>query len=255
MRLQRLVVGVLGAALLGAVPVALTTTSAEAGAAVTTRVKLRQAGQVVYKYGTKIVDQPAPVEALVECRRRVRATCGRRTSPATVITLQRRMAGATKWKTIATDSTTAVFTLHHRSKGVAASTRSSTAVAPTADDQLRSDREGPRRHQGLAQPAQQGRQVRRRLYYRGNVDPGWGRKPVTIQKKNCKSCGWHAYKTVRTSRTGGYSARDLRAVQRPLVLPLDRAGHQADASCKATGGTIYTYRARTARGAGAGIGG
>ncbi len=56
MRLQRLVVGLLGAALLGAVPVALTATSAEAGTtAVTTRVNFDKQAKSVYKYGTKIV--------------------------------------------------------------------------------------------------------------------------------------------------------------------------------------------------------
>ncbi len=75
---------------------------------------------------------------------------------------------------------------------------SATTFAPTAKDRV---------IKGSRNPHSKGVKSGGRLYYRGNVDPGWGRKPVTIQKKNCKSCGWHSYKTVRTSRTGGYSAR------------------------------------------------
>ena len=93
-----------------------------------------------------------------------------------------------------------------------------------------------------------------KLYYRGNVDPGWGHRPVSIQKKNCKSCGWHGYKTVRTSRKGGYSARIYAPSSgRWYFRSVVKASKPR--FVKATGGTIYTYRARTARGAGAGIGG
>ena len=53
---------------------------------------------------------------------------------------------------------------------------------------------------------------------------------------------------------GGYSVRDLRAVQRPVVLPLDREGHQADVREGHRRHHLHLPCA-DARGAGAGIGG
>jgi hypothetical protein len=46
-----------------------------------------------------------------------------------------------------------------------------------------------------------------KLYFKGNVDPGWARRYVTIQKKNCRGCGWKTYKKALTNRYGAYQAR------------------------------------------------
>ena len=163
------------------------------------------------------------------------------------------MAGSSTWKTDRHPGpTTASFSFSpivQRQRASTGSvynggTDSTYTFEPSAKD---------RTVKGSRNPHSRGVKSGGRLYYRGNVDPGWGRKPVTIQKKNCKSCGWHAYKTVRTSRTGGYSARIYAPSSGRLVLPLDREGHLADVR-EGHGGTIYTYRARAARGAGAGIG-
>ena len=249
MRLQRLVVGLLGAALLGAVPVALTVTSAEAGTtAVTTRVNFDKQAKSVYKYGTKIV-----ISGAIEGQQSDGTWGYLPDTTSGVTTLQRRMAGAKKWTTIATDSDDGLFSFTTASKGVArykvsyngAAYDSATTFAPTAKDRV---------IKGSRNPHSKGVKSGGRLYYRGNVDPGWGRKPVTIQKKNCKSCGWHNYKTVRTSRTGGYSAR-IYAPSSGRWYFRSTVRATTPTFVKATGGTIYTYRARTARGAGAGIGG
>ena len=247
MRLQRLVVGLLGAALLGAVPVALTATPAEA-ATVSTRVNFNKQAASVYKYGTKIV-----ISGAVEGQRSDGTWGYLPDTTSGVITLQRRMAGATNWTTVATDSDDGLFRFATGSKGVAryrisyngAAYDSATSFAPTAKHRV---------IKGSRHPHSKGVKSGGRLYYRGNVDPGWGRKPVTIQKKSCKSCGWRGYKTVRTSSTGGYSVRIYapysgRWYFRSVVKATKPRFVQA------TGGVIYTYRARTARGAGANLGG
>jgi len=46
-----------------------------------------------------------------------------------------------------------------------------------------------------------------RLYFQGNVDPGWNGRYVTIQKKSYRSCSWRTYKRVVTNRYGGYQTR------------------------------------------------
>ncbi len=39
---------------------------------------------------------------------------------------------------------------------------------------------------------------------KGNVDPGWGRKPVQLERKTCSGCAWRTYDEVQTSSTGAY---------------------------------------------------
>ncbi|UMG94469.1 hypothetical protein [Nocardioides sp. TF02-7] len=41
--------------------------------------------------------------------------------------------------------------------------------------------------------------------YIGRVTPGWTRKPVTIQRKTCRTCAWRTYATVRTDGKGRYA--------------------------------------------------
>ena len=50
---------------------------------------------------------------------------------------------------------------------------------------------------------------RNRLYFKGNVSPGHARKPVFIQKRDCKKprCDWHLHNKVRTNKKGGFSSR------------------------------------------------
>ena len=245
MRFQRLVVGLLGTALLGVLPVALTSTSAEAGATVNTRVNFGKQARSVYKYNGKIV-----IRGAIEGQQSD-GNWGYLPDTSGVITLKRRLAGAKKWKTIATDSNDGRFSFATRSRGVArykisynGGTGSGATFQSTAKDRVL---------KGSRNPHSKGVKSGGRLYYRGNVDPGWGRKPVSIQKKNCKSCGWHGFKTVRTSRKGGFSARIYapssgRWYYRAVVKA------SKPRFVKATGGTIYTYRLRTAARGTAGIG-
>jgi hypothetical protein len=252
MRLQRLVVGLLGAALLGAVPVALTATSAEAGTtALQTRIKLDKTAKV-YKYGQKTViagnvQAYSPGDGCAST-----SWCTVPDGTGTV-TLKVRKAGSTKWKTVDSRTNESDFSFTRTSTGSVV--YRVVYTGGTWDTYSFQSSTKDRTAKGSRHPHSKGVKSGGRLYYRGNVDPGWGRKPVTIQKKNCKSCGWHGYKTVRTSRTGGYSARVYAPSSgRWYFRSVVRATKPR--FVKATGGVIYTYRLRAAaRGAGAGIGG
>ena len=49
---------------------------------------------------------------------------------------------------------------------------------------------------------------RGRLFLKGNVNPGYNRSRVMIQKKNCRGdCGWHKFDMVPTDRDGRYRGR------------------------------------------------
>ncbi len=245
MSAQRLVVGLLGAALLGAVPVALTTSSAEAGGTtVDTRVNYVKQARSVYKYDARIV-----ISGAIEGQQSDGQWGWLPDTTSGVITLKRRMAGARTWKTIARDGDDGRFRFVTRSRGVARyKVVYSGAAYGSANFQSTSK---DRVIKGSRNPHSKGVRSGGRLYYRGNVDPGWGHKPVTIQKKNCKSCGWHGYKTVRTTSKGGYSARIYAPSSgRWYFRSIVRASQPRFVT--ATGGTIYTYRARAARSAGIG---
>jgi len=253
MQRQRLVVGLLGAALLGAVPVAVTATSAEAGTtALPTRIQLTKTA-TVYKYGQKTiisgrVEAYSPGDGCDTASGWCTAPDGTGT-----VTLKSRAAGSTTWKTLGSQSNESSFSFSPTSTGTVLYRVAYNGG--TFDTYTFQSSSKDRTVKGSRNPHSKGVKSGGRLYYRGNVDPGWGHKPVTIQKKNCKSCGWHGYKTVRTSRSGGYSARIYapssgRWYFRSIVKAT------APRFVRATGGTIFTYRARTAaRGAGAGIGG
>ncbi len=46
------------------------------------------------------------------------------------------------------------------------------------------------------------------LYLKGNVNPGYSKSRVMIQKKNCRGgCAWRKFNMVRTDREGRYRGR------------------------------------------------
>jgi hypothetical protein len=242
MRLKRLLVGLLGAALLGAVPVALAAAPAEA-ATVTTRVAYAKQARTVYKYGTTITIAGAVQGQASD------GSWGWVPDTAGTITLKRRMAGSSRWSTIATDTDDGRFSFTTRSLGVAryrvsynGGTYGSYTFRPVSKDRV---------IKGSRHPHSRAVKSGGRLYYRGNVDPGWGRKPVTIQKKSCKSCGWHSWKTVRTSRSGAYSAR-IYAPRSGRWYFRSVVKATSPRFVKGVGGAYYTYSLRSAPRAAAG---
>ncbi|RYP84252.1 hypothetical protein EKO23_16475 [Nocardioides guangzhouensis] len=211
MRRQRLLVGVLGTALVGAFPVALTSTSAVAGTALASSVDGQYYGAPdgngIWRFGQRIRFE-ATVTVQCDAADPLPYGCSPVDETGDTIALQRRLAGTTAWRTVTTKQATgALTTLVTPSVGRAVyrivysgGTSQGYAGSRTGNSPTL---KGSRNPHGKAVL------TRRGTFYRGNVDPGWGRKPVTIQKKNCAAarCGWHTYATVRTTRNGSYSAR------------------------------------------------
>src|SRR4051794_34203970 len=46
-----------------------------------------------------------------------------------------------------------------------------------------------------------------KLYFRGDINPGWGGRAVTLQKKACSSCAWRTVATKNAGSSGGWSFR------------------------------------------------
>lgn len=44
-----------------------------------------------------------------------------------------------------------------------------------------------------------------KLFMKGKVDPSYKRRIIVVQRKDCKSCGWHRVAKVRTSSTSRFS--------------------------------------------------
>ena len=53
---------------------------------------------------------------------------------------------------------------------------------------------------------------------RGRVEGAWAEKRVTVQRKNCRRCGWFAWRTVRTDDDKRYAA-PVRAPPRGARAP------------------------------------
>ena len=219
MRLQRLVVGLLAAALLGAVPVvAMTATSADAAGVPSEVVGGYYAapdGNNVWRFGQAVTFD---ADVMIECTPGAQDfDCRPADEPGDSVTLQRRMAGSSTWKTVSTKyDASAKVSFSVKSAGTAVyrivySGGTSAAIEPS-DSGTSPSLKGSRNPRGIAVL------TRRGAFYRGNVDPGWARKPITIQRKACAadSCPWRAYKTVRTTRTGAYSVK-ITVPRRPCA--------------------------------------
>ena len=254
MRLQRLVVGLLGAALLGAVPVALTATSAEAGTATYATqmdASYNPVARDVYRYGQTIKFHGTVKR---EC------TQGAGTYGCTVnatddsVSLYRQVKGSSTTKRLMNVDVAADGTFVARTSSVGTAVYSIVYNGSASQSYATTGVQGT--FKGSRHPHSKGVKSGGKLYYRGNVDPGWGRMPVAIQKKNCKSCDWHSYKTVRTTRSGGYSAR-IYAPSRGRWYFRSVVKATAPRFVTGVGGTIYTYRSsgRLAGGSAVGIGG
>ncbi|RYP84253.1 hypothetical protein EKO23_16480 [Nocardioides guangzhouensis] len=209
MRLQRVLVGVLGSALLGALPVALTSSSADAGAALASNVDGKYYGAPdgndIWRYGQKIRFE-ATVTVQCDASDSYPYDCPPVDETGDTISLQRQMAGSTAWRTVntkqasgvtATITTTSVGNAIYRIVYSGGTSRAYAGSESGTSPRLK----------GSRNPGGRVVTSHGRLYYRGDVNPGWGRKVVTIQKKSCASCAWRKYKSVRTSRNGSYSVR------------------------------------------------
>ena len=151
MRLQRLVVGFLGAALLGAVPVALTATSAEAGAASRRGSSSTSTGQVRLQVRPEDRHPPAPSRAYAADGALRRLPCptrlGRRISRPAGAQGRRHRSGRPSAHGVDDGRRSRFSPTRPRA---APSTASSTTAAPTARLHLRVRQQGPHRPRARA---------------------------------------------------------------------------------------------------------
>ena len=244
MRFKRLLVGALGAALLGALPVALASSPAQAGAAPASSVSGGYSsppdGNGRWRYGQTIRFE---ANVMVECTAGSGAfDCAAPDEPGDSVKLQRRMNGSSTWVTVATkydaQSTvqfatrsvgSAVYRLYYSGGTSAGYTASYSGTSPVL--------------KGSRNPAGRAVKSSGRIYYKGNVDPGWARRYVTIQKANCASCTYRAYKTVKTNRYGGYTAR-IAAPRTGRWYFRSTVRGTSPRFVRGFGNVYYTYQAR-----------
>ena len=51
------------------------------------------------------------------------------------------------------------------------------------------------------------RKVKGKLFFRGDITPGWGNRRIDIVRKKCNTCRWSTFATRTTGPGGGWSVR------------------------------------------------
>ncbi len=131
--------------------------------------------------------------------------------PEATVTLQRRLSGSTARVTLGTAVTGADGLYHFRTTAV----RNARYYAVYAGDDFAgpdgtitvSPSTGSRAVKVERNLHDRGVKSHGRLYLKGNVDPGWNRHRVTLQRRGCSSCAWHNVAAKKTTRTGAFTFR------------------------------------------------
>lgn len=197
MRLSRALIGLLAAALLGLVPVALTTSSAQA-ATYATKIQASN-NKSSYLHDNYIVVTGQVLRQ--DTNGAVPDTTGQ-------VVLQRRLepVASNAWKNIGSRADESVaFTF--KTKAVRNAEyrlvfTGGTAAGHTYSASVIGNRTLVGRH-----PHAGATKIDGKPYLKGNVDPGFNYQYVHILKRTCGTCSWYVYKKVKTSGTGAYRAR------------------------------------------------
>lgn len=212
MRSTRILIGLLFAGLIGLAPVALTTTGAQAAqstesAQETLSSRVRVWGPTgTYRYGTKMKFQfRVETYSTTNC-----PNAGWCIPPDTAngeVQIYRRLKGQTRWTFVTRRTNESLNMLEwyatsfgnatYKFKYTGGTYNTTTFAASSRDDYVAGSR-NPR-----AKLVDSGRYV----YAKGDVNPGWARRNVIIQRANCDGCGWSNYRTVRTNGYGQFSVR------------------------------------------------
>ncbi|HET8561198.1 MAG TPA: hypothetical protein VFL69_11825 [Marmoricola sp.] len=128
------------------------------------------------------------------------------------VTLQRRLAGTRTWRNLGTadDPASVDFT------GVVAQANATyrlrysggsypDATAPSYTYAPSTSSTGSLRV--MRRLGDYGKKAHGHLYVKGNVNPGWAHRTVTVQRRTCGSCKWKTYSRVQTSGTGAWSVQ------------------------------------------------
>lgn len=205
MRITRFLAGSAAAALLAALPVLSTAQAAQAAPTHASQIQVDAQAKSLYIYKQTItIKGRVLIEGLGECGGGS-AWC-RPPDTAGQVTLQRQFKGSTTWSTIASQAdesvdfsfaTTAWQNSTYRVIFTGGAVGDHNFTASQKDRAIKVGRN----------PAGKVVKSSGRLYFRGNVDPGYAQRWVTIQKKTCQSCSWRTYTQLKTNSNGGYSTR------------------------------------------------
>lgn len=132
--------------------------------------------------------------------------------PGATVALARQWAGSDAWEdlgTAVTDDTTGTYTFTETAKANATYkvTYAGETRADGTDNFIFSGSEMTRAVSVMRDLNAQELEKGNRLYFKGNVDPGWGGKVIKLQRKTCKSCAWKAYDKQLTGSTGSWKFR------------------------------------------------
>jgi len=173
---RRVLAGLLGASLLGVVPVGLASPAQAADSTIDARMSKSRAR----------FDEGFTISGTT--------VCGGEQAPGTV-TVHRRFRGTTAWKQLGSD-TAASFSFSLRAKG-------------NADYAVVYPQTGACEASNIGGPQQVFRRIpiriNDRLVFSGTVKPAWKRKPVVIQVK--RNGRWTKWRTVRTNRRSHWSRK------------------------------------------------
>lgn len=235
MRIKRLLVGAIGTAMVAASPLALSTTaqavgaddgvavatapevrtnsidSAETGltdpqpatnqraAAFKSRLKMDKQARSVYKYKQKITIR-GQIQASGDGCSASWCYVG---LDGDSVTLYRKIAGKKKWKSLGSrpGGSTGIFEFKTPSAGKAVYRLKYSGVGSIPASST------SKKIKGSRNPHAKAFKRGGKIYTKGNVDPGWGKKKIIIQRKTSAKGKWRAYKKVRTARKGAFQAR------------------------------------------------
>ncbi|HEY9566398.1 MAG TPA: hypothetical protein VIR30_21755 [Nocardioides sp.] len=230
---KRLLAAVAGAAMLSPIPIAMTTTAAEAATTVDTRVVINKTSSV-YTYKTAIT-----ISGQVQGKHPENGW-GPVADTAGKVALYRKVAPYSSWKWVASDSTEASFSFRtlayanttYRVVYTGGSTDSWTFPATSNWRAIKA-----RRDSG----AKIVKSSSGRLYMQGNVDPGWANKSVKIVRSNYARGTYKTYKWVTTNKYGAYKAsvaapRSGRYYYRVIIAA------SSPVFVQTTSPTWYTYK-------------
>jgi hypothetical protein len=209
MRITRFLAGSAAAALLAALPVLSTAPAAQAAPTHASQIQYDAQAKSLYLYKQTIaIKGRVLIEGLGECAGGS-TYCRPPDTTTGQVVLQRQFKGSATWSTIASRAdesldfsfaTTAWQNSTFRVVYTGGSFDNGSVHNFSATQKDRPIKVG-------RNPAGKVVKSSGRLYFRGNVDPGFAQRWVTIQKKTCQSCSWRTFASVKTNSNGGYSTR------------------------------------------------
>lgn len=201
MRTRHILVATMTTSLLGMAPVGLTATPAQS-ATLSSRIFLAPQALSVYRAGSTIT---------IRGQVQVRGSDGKwyfvppTFSADDTVKLFRTPRGGDRKlvRTVRLDRSRGIVAFRVKSRGNASYSLAYSG-ASNGGDTYRSA-SVRRAIKGSRNPHGRGVLRKGRAFYVGDVNPGWGNRRVTVQRKACQECGWKRFTRVRTNKAGRYA--------------------------------------------------